>query len=452
MADKPAGLIYGVNDVPPWPALSLLAVQHIFLMSSSLVLPIVLVTEIGGDFKQVMAVVALTMIACGIGTILQAMRWRGIGSGFLCPNLCGPNFFAASMAAAWLGGLPLMRGMTIVAGIVEIIFARFVHRLAFLFPTEITGLVVFMVGVSLVPVGASKFLHIDYTGEPILITGALVAAATLMVLVGLNVWGSSKLRLYGVLIGMAFGYTLSAVTGLMPTGQFQRVLEAPWVGLPTLAGAFDIDFRWSLVPVFVIVSICGALKSFGNLVMCEKVNDDKWTKPDTKRIGDGLVADGIAVTVSGVIGGVASDTSSSNVSLSAATGATSKWIGVAAGALFIVLGFSPKLSALLSVMPAPVAGAILVFVICFMMMAGLQIIVSAKPDTRRIFVIGVALCFGLSLDILPELYSHLTPWVRPLFESSLTLATVIAVTLNQLLRAEKALLLRRKPTPGEAAS
>ena len=452
MADKPAGLIYGVDDVPPWPALSLLAVQHIFLMSSSLVLPIVLVAEIGGDFKQVTAVVALTMIACGIGTILQAMRWRGIGSGFLCPNLCGPNFFAASMAAAWLGGLPLMRGMTIVAGIVEIIFARFVHRLAFLFPTEITGLVVFMVGVSLVPVGASKFLHIDYTGEPILVSSALAAAATLMVLVGLNVWGSSKLRLYGVLIGMAFGYTLSAIMGLMPTGQFQRVLDAPWVGLPTLAGAFDIDFRWSLVPVFVIVSICGALKSFGNLVMCEKVNDDKWTKPDTKRIGDGLVADGIAVTVSGVIGGVASDTSSSNVSLSAATGATSKWIGVAAGALFIVLGFSPKLSALLSIMPAPVVGAIVVFVICFMMMAGLQIILSAKPDTRRVFVIGVALCFGLSLDILPELYSHLTPWVRPLFESSLTLATVIAVTLNQLLRLEKALLLRRKPAPSEAAS
>ena len=100
MAKKPAGLIYGVDDVPPWSALGLLAVQHIFLMSSTLVLPIVLVSEIGGDFGQVQAVVALTMMACGIGTILQAMRWRGIGSGFLCPNLCGPNFFAASMAAA----------------------------------------------------------------------------------------------------------------------------------------------------------------------------------------------------------------------------------------------------------------------------------------------------------------------------------------------------------------
>jgi xanthine permease XanP len=452
MAEKPAGLIYGVDDVPPWPVLCLLAVQHIFLMSSTLVLPIVLVSEIGGDFAQVQAVVALTMMACGIGTILQAMRWRGIGSGYLCPNLCGPNFFAASMAAAWLGGLPLMRGMTIAAGLVEMVFAKFVHRLEFLFPTEITGLVVFMVGVGLVPVGASKFLHIEYTGEPIQVVGFLVAAATLFVMVALNVWGSGKLRLYGVLIGMAVGYALSSVAGLLPSDQLQQVVEAPWLGLPALAGAWDVDFRWSLLPAFMIVSICGALKSFGNLVMCEKVNDDQWTRPDTKRIGDGLMADGIAVAVSGLLGGVASDTSSSNVSLSAASGATSKWIGVAAGLLFILLGFSPKLSALLSIMPAPVVGAIVVFVICFMMMSGLQIILSSKPDTRRIFVIGTALCFGLSLDMSPDLYAHLTPWLRPLFESSLTLSTVIAIALNQLLRVEETLLLRRKVQPSDAVN
>src|SRR5437763_12279751 len=152
MAKRPAGLIYWVDEKPPPFELAVLAVQHIFLMSSTLVLPVVLVTEIGGGFHQVRAVVALTMIACGLGTAVQAMRWHGIGSGFLCPNLCGPNFFAASVEAAWLGGLPLMRGMTIVAGGVELIFARLGHRVAFRFPSEITGLVVFMVGLRLIPV------------------------------------------------------------------------------------------------------------------------------------------------------------------------------------------------------------------------------------------------------------------------------------------------------------
>jgi len=87
-----------------------------------------------------------------------------------------------------------------------------------------------------------------------------------------------------------------------------------------------------------------------------------------------------------------------------------------------------------SVMPAPVAGAIIVFVVCFMMTSGLQIMLSTKPDSRKTFVLGTALCFGLSLDILPELYAHVTPWLRPLFESSLTLSTVVAIILYQLLR------------------
>lgn len=431
---RPAGLTYWVDERPPAPVLGVLAVQHIFLMSSTLVLPIVLVNEIGGSFGEVAAVVALTMISCGIGTILQAMRLPGFGSGFLCPNLCGPNFFAASMSAAWLGGLPLMRGMTIVAGLVELLFSRAFSRIAFLFPTEITGLVVFMVALSLIPVGVSKFLFVQFAGDSIRGGSLAVAAVTLLVMVGLNVWGNAKVRLYAVLIGMLVGYALSGIFGLFPDGAAADLARMPWVGLPWLPTMLHVAFDWSLVPVFAIVSICGALKSFGNLVMAERVNDAAWTAPNTKRIGNGLAADAACVTISGLLGGVASDTSASNVALSGASGATSRWIAYAAGGLFVLLGFSPKVGALLSIMPSPVEGAIVVFVTCFMMVSGIQIMLSAKPDTRTTFVLGVALCFGLSLDIMPQLYGQVPGWIRPLFDSSLTLATVIAVVLNQLLR------------------
>ena len=433
MAKRPGGLIYWVDDKPPAFELAVLAVQHIFLMSSTLVLPVVLVTEIGGGFDQVRAVVALTMIACGLGTIVQAMRWRGIGSGFLCPNLCGPNFFGASVEAAWLGGLPLMRGMTIAAGVVEALFARVVHRLGFLFPPEITGLVVLMVAAGIIPLGASKFLGINYAGEPIRGMNLLAATLTLLVMVGINVWGKGKVKLYGVLIGMAFGYVVCFLLGLISSVQFHDVMAVGWIAMPQVDGMWQFSFRWSLLPAWAIVSICGALKSFGNLILCEKINDAQWSRPDIRRIGDGLMADAIAVTASGVFGGVASDTSASNVALSNATGATSRWIGFAAGGLFILLGFSPKLSAVLSIMPTPVMGSIIVFVASFMIMSGLQIILSSKPDTRTTFVIGIPLIFGLSLQALPELYAQVVPWLRPLFGSALTLATVLAVVLNLLL-------------------
>jgi xanthine permease XanP len=435
---RPEGLIYWVDERPPNSVLALLAVQHIFLMSSTLVLPVVLIGELGGSFEQIRGVVALTMIACGLGTITQAMSWRGFGSGFLCPNLCGPNFFSASMSAAWLGGLPLMRGMTIVAGLFEVLFARTIRRLGFLFPPEITGLVVLMVSVSLVPLGASKFLGITYPDEPIAPLHPALAAATLLAMIAINVWSRGKLRLYGVLVGMMVGYGLSFATGVFGREQLEHLASSPWLAVPRISGMLEISFSWSLLPAFLIVSITGALKSMGNLTMCEKVNDADWKAPDLDRISGGLLADSLAVTASGLLGGMASDTSASNVALSSASGATSRFIGYAAGALFMLLGFSPKISGLLSVMPTPVMGAILIFVTSFMVLSGIQIILASKVDARKTFVVGVALIFGLSLDVLPGLYAGITGWVRPLFASSLTLTTVIAVGLNQLLRIRPA--------------
>jgi NCS2 family nucleobase:cation symporter-2 len=403
-------------------------------MSSTLLLPVVMVTEIGGSLSQIGAVVAMTMIACGIGTILQAMQFGIVGSGFLCPNLCGPNFFTASMEAAWLGGLPLVRGMTIVAGLFEAAFSRVVHRLKFLFPPEITGLVVLMVALGLIPLATSKFLGINFEGEPIKGMNLLLAALTLFLMVAVNLWGNPKLKMYSVLIGMVFGYLLSVLTEQITSEQFRSFLEVPWIALPMYEGMFDISFRWSLLPAFLIVSITGALKSFGNLILAEKVNDEAWKEPNMKRIGNGLFADSLCVTTSGLLGGMASDTSASNVALSDASRATSRWIGYGAGALFIILGFSPKIGLLFSIMPSPVMGAILIFVTSFMIMSGLKIILGAGADVRKTFVIGVALIFGLSLDILPSLYAGIHPWIQPLFDSSLTLSTVLAVILNQLFR------------------
>jgi NCS2 family nucleobase:cation symporter-2 len=434
VAKKPKDLIYGVDDKPPLLTLLFLGIQHIFLMSSTLVLPIVLVTEIGGTFEQVRCVVALTMIACGLGTILQAVRWGIFGSGFVCPNLCGPNFFISSMEAAWSGGLPLMRGMTIIAGIIEAVFSRFVNKIKFLFPPEITGLVVLMVAESLVPLGVSKCLGINYEGEPIQEMSILVATITLSIMIGVNIWGGVKLRLYSVLVGMLCGYALSFFTGILPWTRFHDVANSPWMAIPFLNNMLEVTFNWSLLPIFCIVSITGALKSFGNLIMCEKVNDDDWKEPDMKRIANGLMADSVCVAASGLLGGVASDTSASNVALSRASGATSRYIGYMAGAIFIILGFFPKISGILSVMPTPVMGAILIFVTSFMIMSGIQIILGSGVDTRKTFIIGISLIFGLSLDILPSLFYSVPYFLRPLFDSSLTLSTVLAIILNQIFR------------------
>jgi NCS2 family nucleobase:cation symporter-2 len=433
MAKRPQELIYAVNEKPPFLVMLVMGLQHIFVMSSTLVLPVVILQEIGGSFIEIRNIVSLSMIAAGIGTILQALGKGVVGSGYLIPNLCGPSFLSVSIHAAWIGGLPLMRGMTIIAGLFEALFSRIVHRLTSLFPTEITGLVVLMVGVTLVPLGASKFVGINYSGDVIMLNHVFVAMLTLITMIGVNIWSKGKIKLYCVFIGMVVGYLLSYITGILTPLDFENVLHAPLFSIP-FAGIehFKFAFDWSLVIPFSIVSLCGSLKSFGNLITAQKINDAEWKQANMKNIGNGLFADSLSVVSAGLLGGMATDTSASNVGMSLATKATSRWIGFAAGTIFIFLGFFPKLASIISIMPSPIMGAILIFVVTFMVLSGFQIILTGDLTTRKIFIIGISFIFGLSVDILPELYTHILPWLRPVFASSLTLSTVLAIILNQI--------------------
>lgn len=428
-------LLYGLTDRPPPVRLLLLAFQHVCLMASPLVLPAVLIAEIGGSRTEAQTVVALSMIACGLGTILQAMRLPGMGSGYFCPNVVGPNFFAASMSAAWIGGVPLMRGMTIFAGLFQVLFASFIHRVKFLFPNEILGLVVMMVGVGLVPVSSSKLMSIEFTSDAANRPATGIAIAVLMLMIVLTVRGTGVFRLFAVLIGMVTGYVLCLASGMVAGSDLALVAKLPWLRVPDIGGLGGLDFQIDLVPTFIIVSICGTLKSFGNLVLAEKVNNPDWKEPNMRDMQRGLVADGMALASAGALGGMASDTSSTNVALSGTSGATSRVIAYATGGIFILLGFCPKISSLLAVMPAPVAGAVLVFSACYMIMSGVQIITSEKLDYRRTFAIGIGLFAGLSHDIVPQVYANVPAFMHPIMGSSLSFAVIVAVFLNLVLGA-----------------
>ncbi len=427
----PDNIVHGLDDIPSFSTIVLIAIQHIFVMSSTIVLPVIVIRAIDGNFADAQRLVAFTMIAAGIGTILQSLRSQYIGSGYLVPNLCGPNFLSVSLQAAWLGGLPLMHGMILIAGLFEACFAKVIRYIRRLFPHEITGLVVFMVGISLMPIAVSKFMGVEYSGDEINLTFVFISATTLFVMVCVNVWSSSSLKQYCVLIGMGVGYALSYFLGLLSSDVLQHVFGSPLVAAPghwdTL---FVFTFRQDLIVPFLIVSLVGALKTVGNLTMAQKINDENWHEPDMNSISKGLLADSVSVTLGGLLGGMATDTSASNVGLSAATGVTSRIIGIVIGAVYFLFGFSPKLSALFSIMPGPVMGAILLFVVSFMLLSGIQIMIQTKPNLKMTFILGLSLIFGLSVDILPTLYFKVPTYMIPIFNSSLTFSTIMAIGLN----------------------
>ena len=117
-------------------------------------------------------------------------------------------------------------------------------------------------------------------------------------------------------------------------------------------------------------AIASSLRSIGDLTTAEKINDARWQRPDMRMIRNGLAANGLATIAAGCLGTVALGTTSGSVGASVATGVTSRVVGLATGALFIVFAFVPTISDLLMVIPRPVIGASLVFSSCFINVGG----------------------------------------------------------------------------------
>jgi xanthine permease XanP len=433
MPRKPPELTYGVNDDPPLPTSLLLGVQHLFIIFIGLIYPVVIVRSIGGTPQQAEFMVCMSMLASGIGTVLHALNKRGVGSGYLCPSICGSSYLSASILAANVGGLHLLFGMTSMAGFFEVLLSRVMPRLRALFPTEVTGLVVVMVGITGINVALPNFVDRDASNLIVELSELMVALITLGTTVGISVWSKGKMRLYSVLIGMTLGYLASAVLGILNSSHLDLFKGAPLVAAPNL-DYFGWSFDIALLLPFLIAISCSALKTVGDVTTCQKISDVDWKRTDMKNVSQGILADGLSAVVSGLVGGMGQSTSSGSIGLSMGTGATSRKIALVVGSLLVLFAFLPKFAMVFVVMPKPVMGAILIYVVCFMIIAGFQIIMSRMLDARRTFLVGIPLIMGLSVDVLPELYENVPSLLEPIFGSSLYFAAVLVILLSLLFR------------------
>ncbi len=433
MPQKPANLVYGVDDKPPLRIIIALAIQHVFFLTAGLIVAAMVTRAIGCPPELVQSVVCMSMIAGGIATIIQALKKGPVGSGYLCTAGIDPTFVSCSILAGMTGGISMILGMSIFSGILEILISRVISRMRILFPPEVTGVVLTMVGLNIVPVMISNFFGITATESTVLPANIFVAVVTLAGMVGTNVWSKGKLRFYSVIIGMAAGYTAAYWVGVLTFSDLELIIESPLLSFP------DISYiGWSFSPIlvvpFIAATLATVLKAVAALTMCQRINDAEWKRADLDNIQRGTLADGLGSVAGGLLGGMRQSLYAGSVGLSAATGTTSRIISFFTGGMFIALAFLPKMSAVFSIMPRPVMGGALVFMVSFMLISGIQIMTSRMIDIRKTFVIGISLMFGISADIFPNLYRNIHPWLEPFFQSSLTVTTMLAIILNLVFR------------------
>jgi len=429
---RPPGLLYSVKETPP-PAVFIVAgLQQVALMSNSLVYPIILGREAHLPPDRFLDFVSTAMLALGIGTLLLCAKSRFIGSGYLCPAAYTQIYLGPSMHAAQIGGLPLVFGMTVIAGILQTVMAPVLRRIRFLLPPEIAGLVIAVVGLSIAVLGVRYSLGGAANGEA-MSENLAIAAVSLTTMVILNVWTKGYLRMFCVLLGIALGYGASAALGLLDFSTAVPSQGLPLLRFPSLhflQWRFDI----SLFAPFIIVAIAGTLHLIGNISIAQRINDADWVRPNFASLSRGLLGNGIASAISAMIGSLGINSYSSSIGLSVATGITSRSLAYIIAIAFALLSLMPAAAALFTTIPAPVIGAALFFTAAFVFASGLQMITARLLDSRKIIVIGFSFVMAMNADISHDLLARAPLLLHPILDNALVLGTFSAVLLNLLMR------------------
>jgi xanthine permease XanP len=429
---RPSNLIYAVDEVPPPAILIISALQHIAVMAITLIFPLILAHEANLSERQVLDMASLSMLGLGFATVCFSIRSHFIGSGYLSPAAYTAIYLGPSLFALQRGGLDLVFGMTITAGIIQLGIAPLLKRLRALLPSEIAGLVIAIVGLSLASLGVRYGLGID-SGQSIKPEYVTVAGASLATMCILNIWTKGYGKMFCVLIGILVGYVVSFVVGILHLSAIVPDSGLVLFRLPRL-DHIGWSFDAYLLAPFMVASLAATLRVMGDISNAQRLNDADWVRPSFSSLAGGVSANGIAMIFCGLVGSFGINSYSSSIGLSGATGVTSRSVGYVIGAGFAILALIPPAAAVFAAMPLPVMGAALFFTAAFVLTSGLQMITARMLDARKNLVIGFSFAMAVVADIYHDALTAVPLVFQPIFGNSLVLGTVCAVLLNLVTR------------------
>lgn len=401
MENEKKKLLYSSSQIPPKGPLFFSSLQHMLLIVSlGMALPISVARTAGLDLTLSTSLLAAALFSMGITGILQTIPGKYIGSGYQSMSVSDSAALAACIMAAQIGGIPLVLGMTIFSGILKAVLGSFTFNFRKLFPPEVTGTMIFILGISTLPTGLKYFLGTTLPDfDP---NHLIVSVLTLLFMLACTLF-IKPLKPYTALAGIVFGFIISAVFGVFDISSFGQLKDQPIVALPIYKElAFDFDPQ-VLIP-FIVVTVAAIVDNIGDYSSTQSADDPEFSKPNWKSIEGGIRASALGTFLAGLIGGPMQSTATTNIGIASASGITSRRVAYLTGILLIVAAFFPVISGALALIPAPVLGAVLMYSICYIMAGGFSALSTRSLDDKRIFVVFLSISFAVS-TLIPGLYS-----------------------------------------------
>ncbi len=427
---------YKLEDRPPLHETVVLGFQHMLAMFVGIITPPLIIAGVAGlNAAETGFFVSMALIMSGVASFIQCYKVGPVGSGLLGVHGTSFTFVPMAIGAANAGGIPLVLGMALATSPVEMIISRFVKQARKLFPPIVSGTVVTLIGLSLIEVGIRDFgggAGAENFGAPInLMLGTFVLAVIILA----NRFGKGLVKVGSVAIGLVAGYIVAIPLGMV---DFQSVAEAGWFTAPRPL-YFGLDFSWGHLLPWILAYFITSIETIGDLTAIAETSGEPVTgKIHSDRLGAGMLADGIASAFAAIFNSMPNTTFSQNIGVIQITKVGSRVVGYAVAVILLILGFIPKIGALVSVMPNPVLGGATLALFGMVATSGIKIITKKGLTDRKLFILSIALSFGLGINYMPEIVDQLPDLLSTVLQSGVTVGALLAIGLNLLLPGSSA--------------
>ena len=433
-----------------------LGIQHVLAMFVGNLTPLIIICGACGitaeDTALYVTLLQNAMLVAGLVTLVQLYSIGPIGG--KVPIIMGTSsgFLGVmkSVAASMGGGViayGAILGASIVGGLLETVLGFFIKPLRKLFPPVVTGTVVLAIGLSLISVGVNSFAGGTGAKDFGSLENLAVAAAVLVVIVVLKHFTKGITSTSSILFGIIFGYILCAVMGMcLPhTGvtaegveytkawvlNWGKIADAAWFSVPALLPVKPTFEMAAIVPI-CIMFIVTAVETVGDTAGC--IEGGMGREATDKELSGAVTCDGLGSSFAALFGVLPNTSFSQNVGLVTMTKVVNRF-ALAVGAVFLVLcGLSPKLAAVVSIMPQSVLGGAAVMMFSSIAISGIQLITKYGITSRIITIVSVSLGVGYGLGVTSGAIVGLGSAINLVFGGGgIVPAALLAIVLNVLI-------------------
>ena len=418
---------YEVHENPPLPAVIGYGLQFSLIASAALlVTPVVVAKASGRDDSYLVWMVFASLLVVGVSTLLQTRRIGPVGGGATLPMFTAAFSIPFCITAVVDGGPATLTTLVVVTAVTQLIISKWLFILRRVVTPTVGGTVMMILSITLASV---VFGLLDEATETEAGPSLLTALATLTIVAALMLRGSAALRLWGPVIGIAGGCVVAAVLGIY---DFDRIAQAPWVGLPSewpgLALEFGIPF-WTLLPSFLFLGVIISIQSNGEAIGLQRASWRQDRAVDFRQVQGALAGAGVTNLLAGLGGAVPNIISPGIVAFTRITGVASLRMGYCIGCIFILVAFLPKVSGLLSSIPGPVLTGYLVMVTGTLFVDGARTVIQTEQNSQRVVVAGVCFWIGASFQFGLFNLPSLNPVLATLLKSAVTTGGFAAIAM-----------------------